>query len=33
LYENITGEPFQKAATDDIENRIETNVKGFLGKN
>jgi phosphoribosylaminoimidazole-succinocarboxamide synthase len=32
LYENITGEPFQKAATDDIENRIETNVKGFLGK-
>jgi phosphoribosylaminoimidazole-succinocarboxamide synthase len=33
LFENITGEQFQKAKTDDIEKRIEKNIKEFLAKN
>jgi len=33
LYENITGESFLKANSDNIEKRIETNVKEFLRKN
>ena len=30
LYENITGKKFQKADNDDIEGRIDRNVKDFL---
>jgi phosphoribosylaminoimidazole-succinocarboxamide synthase len=30
LYENITGKKFQKADNDDIESRIDRNVKDFL---
>ena len=30
LYENITGQPFEKANTDQILNRIEQNVSAFL---
>lgn len=30
LYEHITGEPFQKAGTDDIAARIEQNVSEYL---
>jgi phosphoribosylaminoimidazole-succinocarboxamide synthase len=33
LYENITGEAFQKAESDDIEKRIEGNIKEFLSRN
>jgi len=32
LYENITGEKFNKAETDKIEKRIETNITNFLTK-
>jgi phosphoribosylaminoimidazole-succinocarboxamide synthase len=32
LFENITGDKFQKAETDDILKRIETNVVNFLNK-
>ena len=31
LYENITGETFQKAAVENIEQRIEANVLDYLG--
>ena len=31
LYENITGDTFVKANVSDINERIETNVLGFLG--
>jgi phosphoribosylaminoimidazole-succinocarboxamide synthase len=30
LYENILGEPFEKASIDNIQNRIEQNVLNFL---
>jgi phosphoribosylaminoimidazole-succinocarboxamide synthase len=30
LYENITGEKFQRAKTDEIENRIFNNINAFL---
>ena len=30
LYENITGEKFIKAATDNIMDRIEKNVRHYL---
>ena len=30
LYENITGETFEKADTTDIESRIDSNVKAYL---
>ena len=30
LYENITGDKFQKSGADDILNRIEKNILGFL---
>ena len=30
LYENITGESFQKATSDNIESRIEENIKNYL---
>ncbi len=30
LYENITGDKFQKSDADDILNRIEKNIRGFL---
>jgi phosphoribosylaminoimidazole-succinocarboxamide synthase len=33
LYENIMGEPFVKADVSNIQNRIETNVLGFLKGN
>jgi len=32
LYENITGETFEKAAIDNIENRIQNNVLAYLNK-
>ena len=32
LYENITGESFEKAAIDNIENRIQNNVLAYLNK-
>ena len=32
LYEKIVGEKFQKSESDDIEKRIEQNVKDFLAK-
>ncbi|WP_121668043.1 phosphoribosylaminoimidazolesuccinocarboxamide synthase [Mesonia aquimarina] len=32
LYENITGEKFQKASIDNIENRIEKNILSYLEK-
>ncbi|HSR59576.1 MAG TPA: hypothetical protein VLL47_02420, partial [Robiginitalea sp.] len=31
LYEQITGETFQKADTRDITGRIEQNVRNYLG--
>jgi phosphoribosylaminoimidazole-succinocarboxamide synthase len=33
LFENITGEKFQKSITDKIEQRIESNIKKFLNEN
>ena len=30
LYEHIVGEPFQKANSDDLTERIEKNVNAFL---
>ena len=30
LYEHITGEPFQPAESEDIEKRIEQNIKQCL---
>jgi phosphoribosylaminoimidazole-succinocarboxamide synthase len=32
LFENITGEKFNKATTDNIEQRIESNIQNFLSK-
>lgn len=32
LYENITGETFEKASIDNIENRIQNNVLAYLNK-
>ena len=32
LYEQITGENFVKASTDNVLNRIEKNVNSFLSK-
>jgi len=32
LYENITGETFDKAEIDNIENRIQNNVLAYLNK-
>jgi len=33
LYENITGEKFQKSETDIVEQRIESNIRKFLAEN
>ena len=30
LFENITGQPFQKAATADILDRVEQNILNYL---
>jgi phosphoribosylaminoimidazole-succinocarboxamide synthase len=31
LYENITGEKFEKNECDDIHSRIEKNISDYLG--
>jgi phosphoribosylaminoimidazole-succinocarboxamide synthase len=33
LFENITGEKFQKSETEEVEKRIESNIKIFLAEN